>query len=266
MNKITEMRLPHVSVGGIPVARAGHEELASAMLEDIQRRKSGSLSRALTVFDSNAHAISFYAKDKDFAETLDTADIIHADGEIVVWVSKILYGHSGVEERTATTDFFHSAASAAAKNGATFYLLGGAEKINRDCSKKLVELYPGLKLVGRHNGYFDPSEEDTIVADINESGADILWVGLGKPQEQHFSRRVASKLDHCTWIVTCGGCFNFVAGDYTRAPIWMRKMGLEWLHRIATGPRYLLKRYLTTLPHALGIVIRKDLKKRFLGR
>lgn len=266
MNKNTGMRLPHVSVGGIPVARAGHKELSSTMLEDIQQRRRGFLNRALMVFDSNAHAISYYATDDDFAETIDTADIIHADGKIVVWASKFLYGQFGVVERTATTDFFHSAAAAAAESEASFYLLGGIEKINYDCSKKLTDLYPGLKVAGRHHGYFDPSEEEAIIADINNSGADVLWVGLGKPLEQHFAKRVASKLDHCAWIVTCGGCFHFLVGDYPRAPVWMQKMGLEWLHRVATGPRYLFMRYLKTLPHALGIVVKKDLTKRIFNR
>ncbi len=263
MNKILDKRLPHAFVGGMPVAIAGADELTEVMLEDVQRRRSGKLNRATTVFSSNAQAISLYASDENFARTMDSADITHADGQIVVWASRLSYGNLGIPERTATTDFIHSAAKAAAANGLSFYLLGGVEEINRDCARKLTEMYPDLKLAGRRHGYFDASEEDEVVADINASGADILWVGLGKPKEQFFSERVAPKLDHCAWIVTCGGCFHYIVGDYPRAPDWMQTVGLEWLHRVATGPRHLIGRYMRTLPHALSIVLRKDVPNRF---
>ncbi len=262
MNKATEMRLPHTCIGGVPVALAGYDDLISAMLEDAVRRQKGTLPRAVTVFDSNAHAISLYASDENFKNAINSADIVHADGQIVLWASRLAHGKSGVPERTATTDFIHQAAAAAAKNGLSFFLLGSVEEINRACAKKLTGLYPGLKIAGRRDGYFDPSEEDVIINEINKSGADILWVGLGKPNEQLFSERAAKKLDYCTWVVTCGGCFHYVVGDYLRAPLWMQKTGLEWLHRILTGPKYLIKRYMVTLPRALRIVLKKDFSKR----
>lgn len=265
MERAAEMRLPHVLVGGMPVAVASDHELTSAMVEDARRRKSGSLCRAVTVFDSNAQAISSYARDEAFAKVIDSADIVHADGQIVVWASRLSYGQAGIPERTATTDFIHSAAKEAIKNDLSFYLLGSAEEINRDCAERLVEMYPDLKIAGRHDGYFDEADEDRIVEDINASGADILWVGLGKPKEQFFSARIAPKLTHCAWVVTCGGCFHYIVGDYPRAPMWMQKVGLEWLHRVFTGPRYLIKRYLQTIPHALSIVLAKDIYKR-VGR
>ncbi|WP_180885368.1 WecB/TagA/CpsF family glycosyltransferase [Ruegeria sp. THAF57] len=266
MNKILDKRLSHTIVGGMPVALVSDAELTSAMLDDVEQRRAGLNHRALTVFDSNAQGISLYAEDAQFAKAIDAADIIHADGQIVVWASKWTQGSKGIPERTATTDFIHSAAAAAAKNDVGFYLLGSTEEINRGCAEELAALYPGLKIVGRRNGYFDASDEEAVIADINASKADILWVGLGKPKEQLFANRIASKLDHCAWIVTCGGCFHFVVGDYPRAPLWMQKMGLEWLHRMATGPRYLFRRHMRTLPHALSIVLRKDVPKRFERR
>ncbi|WP_170426009.1 WecB/TagA/CpsF family glycosyltransferase [Ruegeria arenilitoris] len=266
MNKTVDMRLPHILVGGMPVALASDEQLNAAMLEDVERRKCGSLHRAVTVFDSNAHAISSYASDESFAKVINSADIVHADGQIVVWASKIAHDGPGIPERTATTDFIHTAAKVAQENGLSFYLLGGVENINRDCAEKLTEMYPGLKIAGRRNGYFSDAEEDDVVADINASGADILWVGLGKPKEQFFSARVAPKLENCAWVVTCGGCFHYIVGDYPRAPLWMQNCGLEWVHRIATGPRYLFSRYLVTLPHALSIVLKKDVSRFFSRR
>ena len=262
MNQIIDKRLSHTIVAGMPVALVSDAELTSAMLDDVEGRRSGRNQRALTVFDANAYGISLYDEDAQFAEVIDSADIVHADGQIVVWASKLKRGSHAIPERTATTDFIHSAAAAAAESDVGFYLLGSTEEINRACAEKLTELHPGLKIAGRRNGYFDESEVESVIDDINASKADILWVGLGKPKEQLFSTRIAPRLTHCAWVVTCGGCFHYVVGDYARAPVWMQKIGLEWLHRTATGPGHIRKRHFNRFPRALGIVLKKDVFKR----
>ncbi|RBW54930.1 WecB/TagA/CpsF family glycosyltransferase [Ruegeria sp. A3M17] len=261
MERISQMRLPHVIVSGMPVALVSDAELSSAMLDDVERRRNGKAQRALTVFDANAYGISLYDNDPQFAKAIDSADIVHADGQIVVWASKFGRGSKHIPERTATTDFIHSAAKAAAEHDIGYYLLGGTEDINRSCAEKLKELHPGLNIAGRRNGYFDDSEVDAVIADINASKADVLWVGLGKPKEQFFSLEIASRLNHCAWVVTCGGCFHYVVGDYARAPIWMQKIGLEWLHRTATGPTHIRKRHFRRYPHTISVVLKKDILK-----
>lgn len=257
MKDIAEVRLPHRSVGGVKVALVTEEELTEAMVEDAERRRQGALPSPMTVLSCNGQSLSLYANDKSYAKAMDNADIVHADGQFIVWMSR-MFGDRPVPERTATTDFIHAAAAAAARHGLSFYLLGAAEDINRRCADNLKALYPGLRIAGRRNGYFDPSEEEDVIAAINASGADVVWVGLGKPKEQLFIERIKSRLN-CAWIVSCGGCFNFAAGDYVRAPLWMQKSGLEWLHRALTGPKYLIGRYAYTIPHAISLVIRNDL-------
>lgn len=203
------------------------------------------------------------ASDPAYARSLEAADIVHADGQFIVWLSRMLTG-AAIPERTATTDLIHAAAREAADTGLGFFLLGGSEDINRRCAERLIELYPTLRIAGRRDGYFGAGEEASVMEQIRESGADILWVGLGKPKEQQFALRARDALG-CAWIVTCGGCFNFVAGDYKRAPRWMQRAGLEWLHRMATGPRYLVRRYLVTIPHALWLVFLRDVLGRGSG-
>ena len=132
------------------------------------------------------------------------------------------------------------------------------------CALTLEKNYPGVQIVGYRNGYFSENEEAGVIAQINACDVDIVWVGLGKPKEQLFAQRAKSQLN-CAWIATCGGCFNFVIGSYSRAPIWMQKAGLEWLHRMATGPRYLIGRYLYTNLHAIGLVISKDVLRPLLN-
>lgn len=264
MDQIVHKRVDHCLIAGIHVATVSESELVSHMIDDCARRRASELLEPVTVMDCNGQALSMHATDPAFASALNNADLVHADGQFIVWLSKLTRGPS-IPERTATTDFIHSAAKAAVENGLRFYLLGGSEEINRKTAEKLKEMYPGLEICGRRNGYFSDAEEDEILEDINNCDTDVLWAGLGKPIEQLFAIRNQPKLD-CAWIVTCGGCFHFIVGDYARAPVWMQSAGLEWLHRIATGPRYLVKRYLITIPHALWLVFYKDLiRTRLLG-
>ena len=177
---------------------------------------------------------------------------MHADGQVIIAASRYLTS-SPIPERTATTDFFHDAAKAASTAGLSFFLLGGTEEVNADCARIVKRLYPNLKISGRSHGYFSGAEEGGICEQINASGADIVWVGLGKPREQEFCVRNRDRIK-ASWLVTCGGCFNYITGKYSRAPQWMQDIGLEWLHRVVMNPRQLFWRYLTTNPHALFLI------------
>ncbi len=259
-----QRRTSHTTVGAVPTAMTDEAQIVSLMVQDALAFRGGTLATARTIFDTNGQAISMYATNKAYAESLEGADLVHADGQFVVWMSK-LRPRRQVPERTATTDLIFSASEAAERHEIKFFLLGGSEEINERCADVLRQKYPGLQIVGRRNGYFTPSEEQDVIDEINASGAEVAWVGLGKPKEQIFCARVRDRV-RCAWLITCGGCFHFVVGDYKRAPRWMQKSGLEWLHRMATGPRYLIKRYLVTIPHAIGLVLLHDLLRVRRGR
>jgi exopolysaccharide biosynthesis WecB/TagA/CpsF family protein len=161
-----------------------------------------------------------------------------------------------IPERSATTDFIFDAAAEAAEAGLSFYLLGGSEEINARCSAILKARYPGLHIAGRRHGYFSPDEEEAVCEDINRSGADVVWTGLSVPLEYEFATRNKHRLN-VAWIVTCGGCFNFVTGAYRRAPLFLQKSGFEWLFRLMLEPRRLFLRYLVTNPIALAMLLMK---------
>ena len=239
-------------VGGLKTAYLSRREMAALMVRDCFNARADSRRLPKVVFASNGHVVSLAATDADFRRLNEYADMIHADGQPVVAASK-LTGET-IPERSATTDFFHDAALAAREHGLTFYLLGGTEEVNRECAAKMVELYPGLKIVGRRNGYFPRDEEAAICDEINASRADIVWVGLGVPLEHAFCIRNKHRL-HAGWMVTAGGCFNYVTGHYRRAPEWMQRLGLEWLHRLWREPRRLFWRYAITNPHALFLLL-----------
>ena len=246
--------LPHMAIGGVRVAAASRRQLTEAMVADClaaRQRPGAAVPRLL--FDSNGHGISLAATDREFRAALDAADIIHADGGFVVLASKYL-AHAPIVQRSATTDLIHDFAGAAEEMDLSFYLLGGTEEVNATCAERLRQLYPRLRISGRHHGYFGVEEDEDVIENINRAKPDVLWIGLGKPREQIFSARYRDRIES-GWIVTCGGCFNYVTGHYRRAPQWMQRLNLEWLHRAATQPRNLLWRYLTTSPHAILLAL-----------
>ncbi|MEY4985087.1 MAG: hypothetical protein RIR62_3353 [Pseudomonadota bacterium] len=205
------------------------------------------------VMDVNGHALSLARTDPAYRAQVAQADIIHADGGFLVTLSRRLAGPA-IPERSATTDMIHDFAAHFARTGGSFFLLGGEEATNAEAARRLADSYPGLRIAGRHHGYFTDAEEPQVAGLIDRSGADVVWVGLGKPREQAVALRLRDRVSAC-WIITCGGCFNYITGAYPRAPRWMQKANLEWLHRLATDPRRLFRRYALTNPHALWIAL-----------
>lgn len=241
-----------ITVGGLRTDCVSRRQLGGLMVGDCLAARGGRRAPRL-VFASNGHAIAMAALDRQFRETFAKADVVHADGEPVVAASKLLTA-TPVPERSATTDFLFDAAATGAEHGLKFYLLGSTEEINARAAARVEQA--GVAIVGRRNGYFRRDEEDAIIAAINASGADVLWVGLGVPFEYEFCLRHKSRLK-VGWVVTCGGCFNFAAGDYKRAPVWMQKNGLEWFYRLGREPRRLFWRYLVTNPVAVAMLLLK---------
>lgn len=241
-----------VIVGGLRTACVSRHQLGGLMIGDCLAARGGQRAPRL-VFASNGHAIALAALNAEFRRQLAQADLIHADGTPVVFASRLLT-RTPVPERSATTDFIFDAAHAAAQHGLKFFLLGSTEEVNSRCAANLNEAYPGVEIAGRRNGYFSAEEEARVCEQINRSGADVLWVGLGVPLEYEFCLRNKARLK-VGWIVTCGGCFNFAAGDYVRAPQWMQKTGLEWLHRLWREPKRLFWRYLVTNPIAIAMLL-----------
>ena len=242
----------HVRVGDQWVAVISRAGLVAAAHEDAEHGDTHGRVRTRLVFDSNGQGISMAKTDPVFRDSFAQADIVHADGQFIVSVSR-RYCDPPIPERAPTTDMIHDFAKACEQSGRSFYLLGAREHTNAGCAKRLGELYPGLHIVGRHHGFFQGREEE-ILEDIDRCAPDFLWVGLGKPLEQAFCAQYKHRLN-AVWTITCGGCFNFVTGEYTRAPLWMQDAGIEWVHRMMTQPRHLALRYVQTNPRALAVAL-----------
>ncbi|GAA0364417.1 polysaccharide biosynthesis UDP-hexose transferase UppL [Bowmanella denitrificans] len=249
------MRLEDVTftqVGGLKTACITRAELVDVIARRITayrwRQRLADELAPMLIFDSNGQGISIANSNPNFMAILRQADLIHADGQSVVNFSRLFADHE-IPERSATTDTIHDIPTFH-HGPLRHFLLGGHKRVVEECAKRLQTRYANFCVAGTHDGYFSLKQEKQVLAEINRVQPDVLWVGLGKPKEQAFCTRNKLWL-HVPVIITCGGCFNYVTGDYKRAPQVMQQLGLEWLHRALSEPRKLLWRYLTTSPHAI---------------
>ena len=241
-----------VVVGGLRTACVSRAELAELMVRECREGRTTGAPPKL-VFHVNGQALSLAARDPDVRRAYDIADHVHADGQPVVFASRLL-ASPPIPESSPVTDFFHDAAAVACKAGLRFYLLGSTEEDNAACAEAMRHGYPGLVIAGRRHGYFRTEDEAAICDDINAAHADVVWVGLGIPLQLAFCIRNRHRI-RAGWLVAAGGCFNFVSGRYRRAPAWMQRSGLEWLYRLWREPRRLFWRYAITNPHALYLLL-----------
>jgi exopolysaccharide biosynthesis WecB/TagA/CpsF family protein len=245
-------------IGELPIEATSLEETAQAFVNYCRSEERRAARRPIFSTSVNGQIVSLCAHDRQIARLFQEADSINADGQPIVLLSRLL-GRTPLPERVATTDLFPIVARLAAESGATFYLFGASEAVNRAAAENALAAHPRLEIVGRRNGYFSPEEEPAIVAEIRRLEPDILWVALGAPLEQQFCARNLEALRGVGIVKTSGGLFDFLAHAKPRAPLWMQRLGFEWLFRLAIEPRRLFLRYLVTNPHAL-FVLARDLR------
>lgn len=243
-------------LGGWGHVRLTRNEFAQLMARDcFAARACNAPVFPKLAFSMNGQAMSLAATNNEFRDAMKQADYIQADGQSLVIASRYI-SKAPLPEKIPTTDFFHDAAKLAQKEGLKFYILGASSEDNQKAIENVRAQYPELQIVGSRDGYFDENDESVICKEIVESGADVLWLGLGKPKEQLFCIRNKDKLKGIAWIKTCGGLFDFLSDKNSRAPEWMQNAGLEWLYRTIQEPRRLFWRYFTTNIHTIYLLLK----------
>jgi N-acetylglucosaminyldiphosphoundecaprenol N-acetyl-beta-D-mannosaminyltransferase len=174
----------------------------------------------------------------------DRAAFVLADGMPLVWWSRL--GPRPLPERVAGSDLIYGMCDRAARHGHRVYLLGAAPGVADDAAAKLVEKYPGLKVVGVECPPYrklSAAEERAQVERIRAARPDLLFVAFGQPKGELW---IADRLDDLgvPVCVQVGATLDFVAGRVRRSPKWMQKTGLEWVYRMLQEPRRLAGRYL----------------------
>jgi N-acetylglucosaminyldiphosphoundecaprenol N-acetyl-beta-D-mannosaminyltransferase len=185
--------------------------------------------------------------------------MVTPDGMPMVWLSK-LSGHRHVD-RVYGPDLMLSVCAASPALGYRHFLYGGNDGVAELLAERLRARFPGLEIVGTHTPPFRPlsAEEDAaVVEQINQSGAQIVWVGLSTPKQEQWMASHLGRLD-ANVLLGVGAAFDFHAGLVPQAPRWVQRSGFEWGYRLLTNPRRLWKRYLSNNPTFVFRVVQQRL-------
>jgi N-acetylglucosaminyldiphosphoundecaprenol N-acetyl-beta-D-mannosaminyltransferase len=207
------------------------------------------------VASGSSHVVHFLAvdptvraaRDVSFRKVLNSGDINIADGQPIAWAVRL---NGQRTERIAGTDGVGLLCEAGLEEGRTHYLYGGSQQVNERLNFQLRRRYGGIRIVGAEAPPMGmPADEElrASAARIRESGADLLWIGIGTPNQHYVASRLR-EFGAAPVILCVGAAFDFVSGTKERAPEWAQKLGLEWCHRLFSEPRRLGPRYLAGNP------------------
>jgi N-acetylglucosaminyldiphosphoundecaprenol N-acetyl-beta-D-mannosaminyltransferase len=205
----------------------------------------------------NAYTLSLALHDESLTALLNNADVNLSDGMPLVWIARRL-GLAHMRERVYGPDLMVATIDQGRARGLRHYLYGSTPEVIALLEANLRKQYPGVELVGVESGPFRPlteAEELELAGRITDSGADVVWVGLGTPRQDLFVDRFRD-LAPATFIAI-GAAFDFHAGTKRQAPRVMQRFGFEWLFRLVTEPRRLWKRYLIGNGRFVWAVLRR---------
>jgi N-acetylglucosaminyldiphosphoundecaprenol N-acetyl-beta-D-mannosaminyltransferase len=181
--------------------------------------------------------------DFDLRRDVLDSDIISIDGMGVLWGAR-LAGHA-VPERVTGIDLMERLLELCAQRGYRPYILGARQEVLDHAVHVIQKRHPGLVFAGCRNGYFSRDEEPAIVEEIRASGADCLFVAISSPTKERFTRQYRDLLG-VRFLMGVGGSIDVMAGLINRAPVWMQRIGCEWLYRLGQEPSRLWRRYART--------------------
>ncbi len=254
---------PPLEVLGVNVARVTMSQCLDLILGWCLRPGSDS---PRTVFTANPEMIWASRRDGDLSAVLDRASLVVADGIGVVLASRIL--GKPVPERLPGIDILSRLLEIGRRKDLRPFFVGARPEVMDRLPLALDSLFPDLKAVGFHHGYFDLQDPDTVssLADgITRSGANLLVSGMGVPRDQIFLEGCRGRLPGVGSAIGVGGSLDVMAGAVPRAPGWMRRAGLEWLYRLAREPSRLRRQ--AALPCFFAGVLTQAIGQRLpLGR
>jgi N-acetylglucosaminyldiphosphoundecaprenol N-acetyl-beta-D-mannosaminyltransferase len=238
-----------VSCAGVPIDPMTRQQAADdviALATDLAASRARD-ARAVGahVHLCNAYTLALADQVPALRAMLGRATRNYPDGKSVVWANRLTHGRDLPDERVYGPDLFLDVLDQGQAHGVTHYLLGGAPDTLTALHEQIALRFPHAQVVGTESPPFRPlttDERDAQVQRIAESGAQIVWVGLGTPKQDWECAHLSA--DVPTVFVAVGAAFDFVAGHKQQAPEWMQRNGLEWAHRLGSEPRRLWRRYL----------------------
>lgn len=229
---------PSVEILGIPLAITDYDRTMDWMDATIVDGGQGYVCVAAT------HTVMACQEDAELRKAVVSSDLTVPDGQPLVWAMNAL-GHN-LTSRVYGPDLMAQYCERAVTTGTKMYLYGGRNQgALVQLALNLRRAHPGVQIVG---GYSPPfralsgEEEAAIVAEINASGADVVWVGVGVPKQEKWMAQMRPRVN-APVLVGVGAAFDFHAGLIPQAPAWMQAAGMEWAYRLSREPKRLWKRY-----------------------
>ena len=238
-------------------------ESADIVLDWIARYRNGGVSgSARYICVTNVNSVVEAQKDAYLKTITNSADLSVCDGMPLVWLAR----RKGfiLPERVYGFALMDLLLSESQKPRLSHYFYGSTPDVLERLTANIKSKYPGINVAGAYSPPFrelTAQEKDSIIALINGSGADIVWVGLGYPKQEIWMYEFKDKIK-CPVLAGVGAAFDFYSGNKKKAPLWMQNAGLEWFFRLLCEPRRLWKRYLVNNSLFIYMLAKNFLRRR----
>ena len=243
-----KVRILGIDVDNIDVNEAG--QITKELIESSNKT-------CKVIVAPNTEFIMMAQKDEEFYNILRGADLATPDSVGVMIGSKLQ--KKPLKQRIPGQMYFRKVLEVGEKEGWTFYLLGGKDDVPALAAENVKKIYPNIKIVGYHEGFFDKDSEEDVIAEINKLQPNVLFVAMGAPIQEKW---IAKHKDVLKVDVAAGqgGTFDYEAGKIKRAPVIFQKLGIEWFWRLILQPSRIFR--MIVLPiYLMKIVFTKDITK-----
>lgn len=224
--------IPAVSLFGVRVHAVSMDEAVQHILRFI---REGTPRQVVT---ADSSMVVMAQTDDHLRDIINRADLVTPDSIGILWACR----RHGIymPERVSGVDIVMRLAQVSAQTGLRLYFLGAQPGVAEQAAQRLQQRFPGVQIAGCHHGYFSPEEEGEVVEHIREAAPDVLCVALGIPKQEKWIDRYRHVL-RVPVSIGVGGTLDVLSGRVRRAPLWMQRMGMEWLWRVGHNPRKISK-------------------------
>jgi len=248
-------KIPAVSLFGVRVHAVSMDEALQHILCFVRE----GIPRQVVTADSSMVVMAQH--DDHLRDIINRADLVTPDSIGILWACR----QRGIRmpERVSGVDIVLRLAQVSAQTGLRLYFLGAQPGVAEEAAQRLQEKYAGAQIAGCHHGYFPPEQEEAVLEHIRETAPDVLCVALGIPKQEKWIDRYRERL-RVPVSIGVGGTFDVLTGRVRRAPLWMQRIGMEWLWRVGHNPRKISKVLLLprfawmVLTHQSGIEVVHD--------
>ncbi|CAM5797273.1 WecB/TagA/CpsF family glycosyltransferase [Brevibacillus borstelensis] len=224
--KVKTLTKQVANILGVSFSTRGFDETVAHLVDRIREGKQ------THVVTANPEIVMLAKENRSFLKLLDQAYVV-PDGIGIVYAAK--WTGEPIRERVAGVELLEALMAAADREKWKVYLLGASPEVNRLAAEKLSERFPGARVVGYRDGYFQRDEEQRVVQDIAEKQPHLLFVAMGAPRQDEWIAAYRDQLQ-ATLAMGVGGSLDVIAGKVKRAPKLWQRLHLEWLYRLLAQP------------------------------